>query len=279
MLVAVETLRKGYIRLQEDDNPRKRARLAKLISQTRSRHADARGARLQHSISVWSTSPRKRSALSTAPANSPRRRPAVGRFLRPHAAPVPRHGMNAEQLQTLLNQLAYMPVFTAHPTEAKRRTIMEALRRIFITAEELDDPRIGEEKRRDHPAPGKRDPDPVEDRRSARTSARRCATKSATAFSISRRVCSRPCRRSIATWKRRFAASTATRDIRRCRVSCASVPGSAATATATPTSSRRPRAWRCACTRAAILAYHQRITRLSLLTYSSLLVPAIGDSA
>lgn len=54
-------------------------------------------------------------------------------------------GISIEQLQTLLDQLFYMPVFTAHPTEAKRRTIMEALRRIFLTSEKLDDPRIGKE--------------------------------------------------------------------------------------------------------------------------------------
>lgn len=41
-------------------------------------------------------------------------------------------GINADQLQDLLNNLDYVPVFTAHPTEAKRRTVLEALRRIFV---------------------------------------------------------------------------------------------------------------------------------------------------
>ncbi len=51
-------------------------------------------------------------------------------------------GVKLEQLETLLNGLAYIPVITAHPTEAKRRTILETQRRIFITIKQLDDPRL-----------------------------------------------------------------------------------------------------------------------------------------
>ncbi len=52
--------------------------------------------------------------------------------------------VSAEQFQELLNNLSYMPVFTAHPTEAKRRTILECLSRIFIAIKNLDDPRLGQ---------------------------------------------------------------------------------------------------------------------------------------
>ncbi len=55
--------------------------------------------------------------------------------------------MSAEQVQTLLDKLAYIPVITAHPTEAKRRSIMYALRRIFLTNEKLNDTRLGKEQR------------------------------------------------------------------------------------------------------------------------------------
>lgn len=50
-------------------------------------------------------------------------------------------GMTQQELQTLFDKLHYQPVLTAHPTEAKRRTIIEALRKIFVNIEQLDDPR------------------------------------------------------------------------------------------------------------------------------------------
>jgi phosphoenolpyruvate carboxylase len=51
-------------------------------------------------------------------------------------------GMNSAQLQNLLDRLAYIPVITAHPTEAKRRSILYALRRIFLANENLDTPEL-----------------------------------------------------------------------------------------------------------------------------------------
>lgn len=48
-------------------------------------------------------------------------------------------GVSLEQLQQLLGKLVYMPVFTAHPTESKRRTVMEMLRRVFLLDEKLTD--------------------------------------------------------------------------------------------------------------------------------------------
>lgn len=144
VFVAVETLRKGYISLQEEDNPRKRARLAKLIAKL---DPDT----LTHVVRAFSTYFSLVNLAEEAQQYQQRVQQIreggplwVGSFdhtLRQFHD----QGINAEQLQALLNKLIYMPVFTAHPTEAKRRTISEALRRIFVTAEELEDPRIGEE--------------------------------------------------------------------------------------------------------------------------------------
>jgi phosphoenolpyruvate carboxylase len=48
-------------------------------------------------------------------------------------------GVSAPKLQTLFDELLYLPVMTAHPTEAKRRTVKGALRNIFLTHEKLGD--------------------------------------------------------------------------------------------------------------------------------------------
>jgi phosphoenolpyruvate carboxylase len=57
-------------------------------------------------------------------------------------------GITAAELEQLLNELHYQPVFTAHPTEARRRTTMENQRRVFETAGRLNQPGLGEEEHR-----------------------------------------------------------------------------------------------------------------------------------
>lgn len=46
-------------------------------------------------------------------------------------------GVTLVQVQQLIDRLQYMPVFTAHPTESKRRTVMEILRRVFLLDAQL----------------------------------------------------------------------------------------------------------------------------------------------
>ena len=48
-------------------------------------------------------------------------------------------GVTLDQVGSLLQQLSYQPVMTAHPTEAKRRTIKGALRTIFLSQQRLSE--------------------------------------------------------------------------------------------------------------------------------------------
>ena len=49
---------------------------------------------------------------------------------------------DARRIDDLLGRLRVHPVLTAHPTEARRRTLLVALRRIYSLLERLDDPRL-----------------------------------------------------------------------------------------------------------------------------------------
>lgn len=144
VLEAVETLRKGYINLRKKDSPRIRRKLLKFIE-----GLDANT--LTHVVRAFSTYFSLVNIAEEAYQHRQRRRQVraggplwVGSFdatLRE----LQEQDTSAEQLQTLLNEMAYIPVFTAHPTESKRRTIMEAHRRIFLISEKINDPRLGKE--------------------------------------------------------------------------------------------------------------------------------------
>ncbi|HEX9627996.1 MAG TPA: phosphoenolpyruvate carboxylase [Acidiferrobacterales bacterium] len=144
VLKAVETLRKGFIGLHKQDDPRKRTRLLRAIDKLDPET-------LTHVVRAFSTYFSLVNSVEEAYHHRKRRRIMraggplwVGSFDEAvrwfHA-----QGVTAAELQTLLDRLAFMPVFTAHPTEAKRRTLMHAMRRIFVTAECLNDPRLGKE--------------------------------------------------------------------------------------------------------------------------------------
>jgi phosphoenolpyruvate carboxylase len=51
-------------------------------------------------------------------------------------------GLTDSEAAGLMARLAVTPVLTAHPTEARRRTLLLALRRIFGLLDRLDDPRL-----------------------------------------------------------------------------------------------------------------------------------------
>ena len=141
ILYAVEELRKGYIRLRKDDSEKLRKRLSRLIDSLAPNELTnvIRAFNLYFSlVNIAEESFQHRARRQLARKHGPL---WYGSFTQTLQA-FHDEGVDLQQIQTLLNHTLYMPVFTAHPTEAIRRTVMYALRRIFITSEKLDDRRI-----------------------------------------------------------------------------------------------------------------------------------------
>lgn len=146
---AVETLRKGFIELRKGDNPKKRQQLNLLI-----KRLDPQA--MTQVVRAFSLYFSLVNIAEEAYQHQHRRR--LCRFSDGPAWPgsfdatlreFKQENIDSEQLQTILDHLAYYPVITAHPTEAKRRMVKEALRRIFVTSEQLDDTRMSKQERQE----------------------------------------------------------------------------------------------------------------------------------
>ncbi|MDP2830068.1 MAG: phosphoenolpyruvate carboxylase [Sulfuricellaceae bacterium] len=146
VLEAVEALRKGYVDLRKEDVQPKRQRLEKILEEI-IESLDAQT--LTHVVRAFSIyfslvnlaeeSFQHQARRAMVRRGGPLWKGSFDATLREFRT----LGVTATALQSLFDKAAYIPVFTAHPTESKRRTIMENLRRIFLTAEQLDDPRTG----------------------------------------------------------------------------------------------------------------------------------------
>ena len=143
---AVEDLRKGYIRLGKGEDERLRQRLTNVI--TRLEPDELTGVIRAFNLYFSLVNVAEEEFQHAERRKQLRKHDRLwrGSFTRT-LEELRNEGIGPEQLQTLLDQTLYLPVFTAHPTEAKRRTVMYALRRIFLISEKLDDTRLGMEER------------------------------------------------------------------------------------------------------------------------------------
>jgi len=139
VFAAVEALRKGHISLRKEENITKRARLSKLIETL-----DAET--LSHVVRAFSIYFSLVNIAEESYSHAQRRKdegkhgPRWSGSFETTIRDMQAQGLDHTHLQTVLNQLAYIPVITAHPTESKRRTVMEDLRRIFLVSEKLNGP-------------------------------------------------------------------------------------------------------------------------------------------
>ncbi|MCW8825498.1 MAG: phosphoenolpyruvate carboxylase [Gammaproteobacteria bacterium] len=144
VLDAVETLRKGYISLRKKESIFKRRRLNNMMAKL---DADT----LNHVIRAFSIYFSLVNIAEEAFQHRQRRQilrgggPLWQGSFDDAFRQFKEEGITIEQIKDLVGQVSYSPVFTAHPTESKRRTILENLRRIFVVSEELNNPVLGKE--------------------------------------------------------------------------------------------------------------------------------------
>lgn len=139
---AVETLRRGFAELQQQENQQRRTELMAMI--------DAMPAdKVELVVRAFSSYFKLVNVAEESFAHRNRRRMLShgmplweGSFDRT-VAELKSQGMSANTLQEMANRLHYAPVFTAHPTEARRRAVMEGMRRIFLICDALYSPTLG----------------------------------------------------------------------------------------------------------------------------------------
>ncbi|EIC21692.1 phosphoenolpyruvate carboxylase [Thiorhodovibrio frisius] len=148
VLVIVERLREGFLALRAEDDPKLRGKLMKRIDgldpQTLSEVIRAYTIyfSLLNIAEEVNGYQQRRSLVSAGGRLWPG---SFDHSLRQFAE----DGVTPGQLQSLLEHLAYIPVFTAHPTEAKRRTTLEIQRRIFLLALDLHRQKLNQEEQQD----------------------------------------------------------------------------------------------------------------------------------
>jgi phosphoenolpyruvate carboxylase len=144
VLVLVERLRDGFMSLREKDDPKLREKLMRRIEgldpQTLSEVIRA----FSIYFGLVNTAEEVHAHLERMDRVSAGGPLWVGSF-DDTVRGLKNGGVSVERLQGLLDHLVYLPVFTAHPTEAKRRTTLETFRRIFLIAQDLHKRRLNEE--------------------------------------------------------------------------------------------------------------------------------------
>lgn len=137
----IRELRQGFIRLREKDDPLKRRHLTRLVQELEPEALSQIIRAFNIYFSLLHVAEEAFQLRQRLRETNPTSHLWKGSF-HDTLLILKEQNVTPEELQRLMNHLCYMPVITAHPTEAKRRTVKEALRNIFLSIESLNDPRV-----------------------------------------------------------------------------------------------------------------------------------------
>jgi phosphoenolpyruvate carboxylase len=141
LLETIERIRARTIALRRSDDPAERARLADELEALGPADEEA----VIRAFGLYFRLVNVAEARDRVRSRRRRERPdvAVSEWsAREAVTALRRSGHGAEAITDLVARVHIQPVLTAHPTEARRRTLLVALRRVSRLVERLDDPRL-----------------------------------------------------------------------------------------------------------------------------------------
>ena len=139
VFTSVEALRKGFISLRKKYNPKKQAFLTRHISNLDIPTLESIIRAFSIYFSLINVAEERQKHYEWQ-RNREKKIPNEGSF-KETIKRLKDEGASAEKVQLLLDQLLFRPVLTAHPTEAKRRTIMQLMRKVLLSLTDLDNAR------------------------------------------------------------------------------------------------------------------------------------------
>ena len=144
LLKDVETLRRSVIRARDaDEHERKTESIVARWSLERAEEVAHAFTCYFHLINLAEEHHRARVLRTSAGGTGPMRESLAA------TVPALRRRLGQRRLMEVLADLEIHPVFTAHPTEARRRAVVAAIRRVGDQLDRIDDPRASETERRE----------------------------------------------------------------------------------------------------------------------------------
>jgi phosphoenolpyruvate carboxylase len=138
----VERVRRRMIALRRNEDPVERERLADELGALDLERAEAVISAFSLYFQLVNLAEERQRVRSLARRARASRTGVVDRSLADAIGHLRRLGRSEAELDAALAGLRISPVLTAHPTEARRRTLLVALRRVAVLLERLDDPRL-----------------------------------------------------------------------------------------------------------------------------------------
>ncbi len=144
LLKDVETLRRSVIRARDaDEHERKTESIVARWSLERAEEVAHAFTCYFHLVNLAEEHHRARVLRTSAGGTGPMRESLAA------TVPALRRRLGQRRLMEVLADLEIHPVFTAHPTEARRRAVVAAIRRVGDQLDRIDDPRASEAERRE----------------------------------------------------------------------------------------------------------------------------------